>query len=606
MSPLPSPLSPTWSLDSLFPAFDGEAHHTFVADLRRDLTTRLASIRSLGDLAATNVAAWTDAFVTAEDLNVRLTHLGAFYVCLGAADAANESYQAAEAALDALLAEFTKIVTELRRGLRNAGGTAWQQLLAEPRLAHAAYALGRLREEGRFQMDMAGEALAADLGVDGISAWGRLYDTVTGKMKFSMTWPDGRVEDVPMSQRRALLTDPDPRVRAAAFTQGNKVWEASEDMMGAALNALAGTRHTLYARRGREHFLAVPLHDSAVSRETLDAMFQAIRANYAVPRRILALSARLQGTAALRWHDLDVPQLASPFPSLDWTRAVELVDRAFGGAYPRLQQYYRSMLERRWIESEKRPNKRAGAFQSSTPLICEERIFMTYGNTIGDVTTLAHEVGHAWHTHLLNDLRPCARDYPMTLAETASTFAEMILSEGLLASPGIGAEERAFLIEQSVTHAPSYLLNIPVRFEFESRFYEERKNGTVPVSRIKALMVEAQREVYGDTLAPGGEDPWFWASKLHFFIPGVSFYNFPYTFGFLLSQALFQEFRREGPAFLGRYETFLRLTGSATCEEVVQQSLGRDLRDPQFWADAIRGLMPRVDDYAAIVAARTK
>jgi oligoendopeptidase F len=453
-------------------------------------------------------------------------------------------------------------------------------------------------------MDAAAEGLAADLGVDGISAWGRLYDTITGKMTFTMTWPDGRVEQVPMSQRRALLTDVDPRVRAAAFTGGNKVWEASEDVMGAALNALAGTRHTLYARRGRDHFLAAPLHDSAVSRETIDAMFQAITANYDVGRRILQLGARLQGTPALKWHDLDVPQLPSPFPVLDWRRGVELVDRAFGDAYPRLQVYFRSMLERRWIESEKRPNKRAGAFLTGSPVTREERIFMTYGSTIGDVNTLAHEVGHAWHTHLLASLRPCARDYPMTLAETASTFAEMVLAEGLLAAPGLNENERAYLIEQSVAHAPSYLLNIPVRFLFESRFYEERKAGTVAVSRIKSLMIEAQREVYGDVLAPGGEDPWFWASKLHFYISGVSFYNFPYTFGFLLSQALFQEFKRQGPAFLGRYEKLLGLTGRATCEEVVRESLGRDLRDPQFWADAIRGLAPRIDEYAVIVAKR--
>ena len=192
----------------------------------------------------------------------------------------------------------------------------------------------------------------------------------------------------------------------------------------------------------------------------------------------------------------------------------------------------------------------------------------------------------------------------MTLAETASTFAEMVLAEGLLEAEGLKADERAYLIEQSVAHAPAYLLNIPARFLFESRFYAERKSGIVPVSRLKALMIEAQREVYGDVLAPGGEDPWFWASKLHFFIAGVSFYNFPYTFGFLLSQALFQEFKRQGPSFLQRYEKFLRLTGSATCEDVVRESLGRDLRDPQFWADAIRGLGPRVKEYAAIVAQR--
>lgn len=228
---------------------------------------------------------------------------------------------------------------------------------------------------------------------------------------------------------------------------------------------------------------------------------------------------------------------------------------------------------------------------------------MTFNHTMSDVNTLAHEFGHAWHSHLLTTLRPCAQDYPMTLAETASTFAESLLSHGLLADRALTPERRAFFIDQCTGEAPSYLLNIPMRFHFESRFYEERKAGQVSVSRLKTLMSEAQREVYGDTLAPEDEgvDPWFWASKLHFFISDLSFYNFPYTFGFLLSQALYAEFVREGPAFLPRYEAFLKLTGSATCEEAVQQALGRDLRDEAFWADGIKALEPRIDQLEALI-----
>ena len=112
-------------------------------------------------------------------------------------------------------------------------------------------------------------------------------------------------------------------------------------------------------------------------------------------------------------------------------------------------------------------------------------------------------------------------------------------------------------------------------------------------------MVATQREVYGDVLAPGLEDPWFWASKLHFYFTEASFYNFPYTFGYLLSQALFGEFLRTGPDFLPRYEKFLALTGIATCEEVVRRSLGSDLRDPGFWKQALAGIEPRAREFEA-------
>lgn len=594
-------LSPTWSLKSYFPEFDGPDHQQFVALLSSDLSAAIKTASDLPELEATSTEAWIQLFLSYEDLGARIGHLESYLGCLGSADAANEAYQSAEGALAAQHAEYSKLETPLNSGLGAASDATWQTFLEDDRLNDAEYTLNRLRQSAKFQMDQAGEALAADLGVDGISSWGRLYDTVSGKMTFEMPWPDGHVETTPMSQRRSLLTHRDRAVRSAAFTASNKVWEAHEDVMGAALNSIAGTRHTLYGRRGQNHFLDAPLHDAGVSRETIEAMFSAIQANYETPRRILRLNAKTQGTSALSWSDIGAPQLPGTLPALSWARGVELVDQSFGKMYPKLQDYLRTMIEQRWIENEQRPNKRAGAFATGSSLINEERIFMTYGQTMNDVTTLAHEAGHTWHSHLLSPLRPCAQDYPMTLAETASTFAESILADGLLQDPALDNAQRAFLTEQSLSHTPAFLLDIPVRFQFESKFYNERKSGPVPVSRIKELMVETQREVFGDTLIEGGEDPFFWASKLHFFITDLSFYNFPYTFGFLLSTALFQEFKKQGPAFLERYETFLSLTGRASCEDVVNQSLDRDIRDPEFWAETIRGIEPRIDAFEAAV-----
>jgi oligoendopeptidase F len=333
-------------------------------------------------------------------------------------------------------------------------------------------------------------------------------------------------------------------------------------------------------------------------------MFAAIAADYELPRRILRLGARIQRTPALAWHDLEAPRPLAPVPTYSWEEGVAAVQSAFDAAYPRLGAYFRGMVRDRWIESEQRANKRGGAFLTGSPVTRQERIYMTFGGTVNDVVTLAHEAGHAWHTHLLGDLRTSARCYPMTLAETASTFAEKILVHGLLSAPGLSPDRRAFLVDMETNHTPAYLLNIPARFLFERRFYEERRSGVVSPTRLCELMTAVQREVYGDTLEQGGEDPWFWASKMHFFITGVSFYNFPYTFGFLLSQALFTQFRREGPAFLPKYEAFLRETGSASCEEAVRRTLGWDIGREAFWAEAIRGGAEAVDALESIVVAR--
>ena len=222
---------------------------------------------------------------------------------------------------------------------------------------------------------------------------------------------------------------------------------------------------------------------------------------------------------------------------------------------------------------------------------------MTFHSAVHDMVTLAHEVGHAWHSCVLRPARSFAASYPMTLAETASNFGEMILLDGLMSDPGITPETKAYLLDQEMLRAHAYLINIPMRYEFEKSFYTERASGEVSVSRLRELMTNAQRKLYGDTLLDDGTDPMFWAYKMHFFITGVSFYNFPYVFGYLLSQALFARFKAEGASFLPRYEAFLSMTGSASCEEVVKQTLGEDLTSPDFWATALKAMEPSLIAY---------
>lgn len=595
-------LSQTWNLDSYFSKFDGDDYRSFKASLARDLGTQLEAAAGEPPLGGGTAAAWVGIFAGWEDLCARLSHLGSYLSCLSAADAANEAYQAETAGLSEMEACCQKLRVELLRAFRGADDGTWRGFLSLSGLQGAEHALNQLRLEAGHQMSRAEETLAADLAVDGFHSWNRLYDTLTGKMDFPMAWPDGRVERLPMARWRALMSGPVPEVRRAAFEGGNRAWESTADTLAAALNAIAGTRLTLCSRRRLPDFLEPAFERNAVSRETIETMFGVIAENRGLPRRILRLGARLQGVPALPWCDLEAPRVSGDKAVLGWDEALGMVGASFGALYPGLNDYAAGIVSRGWIESEKRPNKRPGGFCTGSVLTREERIYMTFDGTMHDVTTLAHEIGHAWHSHLLGGLRPCAQAYPMTLAETASTFAELVLSHGLLADPALAPERRLYLLDQATNHTPAYLLNIPMRYEFERRFHEERRSGVVPVSRLCELMVLTQREVYGDSLAAGSEDPWFWASKLHFYFTETSFYNFPYTFGFLLSQALFGEFLRTGPDFLPRYESFLRLTGSATCEEVARRSLDRDIRDPAFWRDALAGIELRVREFEAAVA----
>jgi oligoendopeptidase F len=590
-----SPANPDrWSLLTWFSGFAAPDYVAFKEQLVHDLKTLRGQADALG-MDTAEIAAAVAAF---EELGDRLWHLSAYLGCLSADDANDEAVKADEAWISTLEAENTKLKATLQSALAALSEAIFEKLLGEPLLTGAGYTVARMREEGRHQMKAELEALAADLNVNGLHAWGRLYDTITGKMEFSMEFPDGHSEIVPMARRRALMSDPDRRLREIAFHAGQKPWLHHADTLAAGLNGIAGTRLSLYGKRGITSFLETPLFDGGMSQASLEAMLSALHTHIELPRRALRTAARLQGTAGLHFFDLEAPQVAAPQEqAMSWDEACTTVERAFTSAYPRLGKYFREMLQQRWIEAQPRVGKRPGAFCTGSQLRHEERVYMTWHGTVHDMVTLAHEAGHAWHSCVLRPMRSFAAHYPMTLAETASNFGEMILLDGLINGPDMTAELRAYLLDQEMLRAHAYLINIPMRYEFEKNFYTERAAGEVPVSRLRELMAEAQDKLYGDTLLPSGTDPMFWASKMHFFITGVSFYNFPYTFGYLLSQALFAQFKAEGADFLPRYEAFLGASGSASCEEVARRTLGADLTSPQFWATALRGIEPTLAAY---------
>ncbi len=579
-----------WDLTSYFPEFGGPEMRDFKEKLKEDIGSIRSEASSLAPLEKANMDKWERIFLDSEELTTRYSHLRSYIGCVASADSLNEDHLKEEADMSALGAEFSKLNSVLLNSLRKADDEVFNAFTQKPSLLEASYFLNRRREESQKRMDQQNEILAADLGVDGIAAWGRLYDTVSSKLEFTMEYPDGQKMRLPISQRRSLMEKPDRDIRKAAFEGGNLAWQSIEDVAASAINAIAGTRLTLNRHRGIDHFLDVALFQSAISRKTLDAMLEAIYSEIEVPKEILSLKAKTMNRDTIAWYDLGAPIDLEFKKKLDWEEAQNLVKNSFSTAYPELGKFAESAFEKKWVDWSPREGKRPGGFCTGSLLTKESRIFMTYNETIGDVLTLAHEAGHAFHSYVMRDIRPFAHSYPMTLAESASTFGEMILTEGILEDPSISDEEKILMLDTEVNHGAIYLMDIPVRFEFENTFYEERQSGEVPVSRLKELMVETQRKIFGDILENGGEDPYFWASKLHFYITSITFYNFPYTFGYLLSRGLFAMFKKEGDDFLPKYEEFLRLTGSDTAENVARRSIGHDLESPEFWAESIHTL----------------
>ncbi|MGD9641443.1 MAG: M3 family oligoendopeptidase [Elusimicrobiales bacterium] len=591
-----------WDLTSFFPSFGGPEMAKFKKKLAADIAALQKKASRTAPLSARTAADWERLLLAAEDAGVRLAHMSSYLICLESAHADKEEYAAENARFAQLGAEYAKFGVDLRRALKDVPEKVFAAFVKREKLTDIAYFLKRTREQARRTMSPAEEKLAADLAVDGFQSWERLYNKISSKLTFEMRWPDGRVETLPVSRWRALMSDPDRAVGRAAFEGGNKAWAGIEDSCAAALNALAGNRLTLDKKRGVKHFLDESLFGSGIKRATLEAMYAAVERNLEPVREILRVKAAAMGRKGIAFYEREAPLPLKDSKTYTWPEGSAKVAGAFGRVYPALGAFYKEFEASRHLESEARAGKRPGAFFTGTPLAREGRVFMTFNGTLGDVNTLAHEMGHAWHGRLMDGLRYLASSPPMTLAETASIFAEHLLAEGIQGDPAVPEAQKLIMLDEYLTGAAITILDITVRFRFEKAFYEERQRGEVSAARLKELMVSAQRKVFGDALAEGGEDPLFWASKLHFYQTETPFYNYPYTFGFLLAATLFTKFKAEGPAFLPRYEAFLRLSGSDTAEAVARRSLGADIGKPEFWETAIKGLAPQLARYEKLLA----
>ncbi len=590
-----------WDLGGYFPSFNGPEMLQFKKKLAADIAALQKKAAKLAPLSPKTAGAWEKLLLAAENAETRLGHIMSYVSCLESADSANEAYSSESARLDGLAAEYSKFGVDLLRAFKDAPEKFFAAFLKRAPLKGAEHSLRRVRERARRTMSPAEEKLAADLGVDGFQAWDRLYNKISSKLEFDMVWPDGRKERLPISRWRALMADADRKVGRAAFEGGNRAWAGIEVPCAAALNSLAGTRLTLNRRRGIKHFLDQSLFGAGIQRKTLDAMYTAVHRNLQPVREILKAKAGAMGRKGIAFYEREAPLPLKDNKLYTWEEGSAKVSGAFDRVYPALGAYYKDFLKKKWLESEARGGKRPGAFCTGSNLTREQQVYMTFNGSLGDVNTLAHEMGHAWHSHLLREMRPWATEYPMTLAETASIFGEHLLSEGIQADPGVSGTQKLIMLDEYLSGAAVTILDITVRFEFEKAFHEERQKGEVSVARLKELMAEAQKRIFGDALEPGGEDPLFWASKLHFYMSGVSFYNYPYTFGFLMARTLFARFKAEGPAFLPKYEAFLRLTGSDTAENVAKRSLGADIGKPEFWETAITSLDGQIRQYRRLL-----
>ncbi|MCA9032951.1 MAG: M3 family oligoendopeptidase, partial [Planctomycetaceae bacterium] len=449
------------------------------------------------------------------------------------------------------------------------------------------------RRNARMRLPKDLEMLYADLAVDGIDAWGRTYDRIMGERKVDL---QEKGEIVRKSIGRVRFDSPERTIRENNFHAVEKSWKEVADPCADALNHITGSRLTRYRYLGLQDHLDAPLHYNRMQRETLTAMWDVISKRKDPLLKFFKKKAELLGVEQMSWFDqmAPIPQAKSGDNKLSYDTACDTVIKTFTEFSNELGDFSQMAFDDRWIEVEDRSGKRPGGFCASVPTKKQSRIFMTYTGSPDDMSTLAHELGHAYHSYVLRDQPYFLRGYPMNLAETASTFAEAILGDRRL-NDAATPQEKIGILNGMLTDSVAFMMNIHARFLFEDRFHVERRDGELTPDRLTELMIEAQKEAYCDAFAEWSEV--FWISKLHFYITGLPFYNFPYTFGYLLSLGVYSTAEEFGSEFPAKYRELLIATGCMNAEDAVKSTLGYDLTKPDFWNKSIDIVDQRVEQF---------
>jgi oligoendopeptidase F len=578
-----SPLQQTWDLASFFSGGSGSAAFTaFLEELRTDNVHLVALLDGLKDVQVDEAAVLIPTLDLLQSIAKKLREADSFVACLAAENQADKAAIGLAGHVKTYYATYASAMTRFDQYLAELSDESWEHLLQSSELQEIAFPLAERRALAAEKLPPEQEALVNDLAIDGYHGWGEAYNTTVSKFRIKFE-ENGEILELSAGQAANKMHSPDRAVRERLFQLWEEKWSEHADYCADALNHLAGFRLKLYERRGWEGIHKEPLSINRMSKETLDAMWGVIDKSKDIFVEYLQRKAKLLGVERLSWYDIEAP-VGNGSKHFSYDEGAQLIVDQFRRFSPKLADFSVGAFESGWIEAEDRPGKRPGGFCTSFPIAEQTRIFMTYAGTASNVSTLAHELGHGYHQHVMNDLPALAQDYAMNVAETASTFAELIVSDAAMKSAS-NEQERLTLLEDKIQRSVAFYMNIHARFLFETKFYEERSKGLVSVERLNELMVESQKLGYRDAL----EDyhPHFWASKLHFYITEVPFYNFPYTFGYMFSAGIYAEAIRQGAAFEDKYIALLRDTGRMAVEELAHKHLGVDLRRPEFWQNAM-------------------
>ncbi|NCB05077.1 MAG: oligoendopeptidase F, partial [Clostridia bacterium] len=400
---------------------------------------------------------------------------------------------------------------------------------------------------------------------------------------------------------RGMAYDPDPDVRRKAYEAELASYKQVEVPMAFCLSSIKGEALTMAQARGYDGVLSQTLVQSRMDKQTLDALWSAIGEYLPHFRRYLRAKAKYMGyEKGLPFYELFAP-IGESTERFTIDQARDLLLRIFGSAHPQMGAFMQHAFDNRWIDVYPKEGKEGGAFCAENHELDLSRILTNFVGSFSDVSTLAHELGHAWHARCMQRVPVLMAQPPMPLAETASIFNETLLAHEVLQSAD--SAQALPLLEGKLMEATQVVVDIYSRFLFESAVLEARKTHTPNAEELCGLMLDAQDKAYGEGLDASIRHPYMWVNKSHYYSTDLHFYNFPYAFGLLFGLGVFARYLEKGPAFLPEYDALLSRCGSDTVANVAA-SVGIDVRSVDFWRSSLEVLRGEIDQFVDMVEKR--
>ena len=580
-----------WDLTILYNGFDDPKFAADMAEFDKAVADTVAFAEEAKALAP------TELLLRRIELETSITALAEkLFIYANLRYSANTSDNEAQGTMGVLMGKLSAIaapvaaVNKLIANIQNIEEIIEQNDVLKE---HSYYILNIVKNSKHLLSD-AEESLFAQMNISGASAWSDLQSSLTSSLKV-----DYKGEEITLSTVRNMAYDPDGEVRKSAFEAELAAYPKVETSVAFALNSIKLQVIGEAAMRGYESPLAKALDNSAMKQETLDALLTAMKEYMPAFRKYLRAKAKALGhEGGLPWYDLFAPMGKSD-KKYTTEDARDYLLNIFGKFDSELHDMVKDAFDNAWIDFFPREGKVGGAFDCAVHSAGQSRVLTNFDGSFSDVVTLAHELGHSFHDRQVYKNSPLNREYSMPVAETASTFNEVLVMNTAIAECE-DRDTKLALIESQLMDSNQIIVDIYSRYLFEASVFANRPTEFLSPERMCELMLDAQKEAYGDGLDESCMHPYMWLCKGHYYSGGLSFYNYPYAFGGLFARGIYAKYLEEGKPFVETYKKMLRATGTSTVEDAAKVC-GIDLTDVNFWRAGLASIAEQIDVFCELV-----